>query len=397
MQVTISQPPKSAMQSGRSNAKKWLMEFDPTSRRTVEPLMGWTSSDDTRQQLKLWFGSKEEAIEYAQAKGLVYQIEEPKTRKIRPKAYADNFANDRLLRWTHWGARHRAHNAARSSPYRARQTAGLRRHRLQLFGQPRLEPRLDRHGRAQPPRHLPLQPACPIFVESEKRRSSRSGSLRAAVARVPPSVPVKYGCGAGRPCEALPARSRSSRYAAVQTNALPPWLVQFIAIIPDSIPAAPTESPPAPALMNRPSVKPSTASIKSRVPPSVREPSRGRGVRRACSAGLNALPGLRPVMRYPGSDSTISCAGPCRRRPAGRGTGPTGDAHRAGPDSQGQRPDQPVEAVVDHRAQDGAGWQTAASAPTGHRAAATAPGQSVTDNGLLNTGSALATNGSLSF
>ncbi|MGB0746040.1 MAG: NADH dehydrogenase ubiquinone Fe-S protein 4, partial [Alphaproteobacteria bacterium] len=59
------------------------------------------SSDDTRQQLKLWFGSKEEAIEYAQAKGLVYQIEEPKTRKIRPKAYADNFANDRLLRWTH--------------------------------------------------------------------------------------------------------------------------------------------------------------------------------------------------------------------------------------------------------------------------------------------------------
>ena len=89
------------MQSGRSNAKKWLMEFDPTSRRTVEPLMGWTSSDDTRQQLKLWFGTKEEAIEYAQAKGLVYQIEEPKTRKIRPKAYADNFANDRLLRWTH--------------------------------------------------------------------------------------------------------------------------------------------------------------------------------------------------------------------------------------------------------------------------------------------------------
>ena len=101
MQVTISQPPKSAMQSGRSNAKKWLMEFDPTSRRTVEPLMGWTSCDDTRQQLKLWFGSKEEAIEYAQAKGLVYQIEEPKTRKIRPKAYADNFANDSLLRWTH--------------------------------------------------------------------------------------------------------------------------------------------------------------------------------------------------------------------------------------------------------------------------------------------------------
>ena len=42
MQVRIYQPAKSAMQSGRGNAKKWLMEYEPTARRSVDPLMGWT-------------------------------------------------------------------------------------------------------------------------------------------------------------------------------------------------------------------------------------------------------------------------------------------------------------------------------------------------------------------
>ena len=101
MQVRIYQPAKSAMQSGRGNAKKWLMEYEPTARRSVDPLMGWTSSDDTRSQLKLWFASKDEAVEYAKSKALVYTVEEPQERKMKPKAYADNFANARLLRWTH--------------------------------------------------------------------------------------------------------------------------------------------------------------------------------------------------------------------------------------------------------------------------------------------------------
>ena len=60
--------------------------------------MGWTSSDDIRQQLKLWFGSKKRRSS-TRRPGLVYQIEQD--AQIRPKAYADNFANDRLLRWTH--------------------------------------------------------------------------------------------------------------------------------------------------------------------------------------------------------------------------------------------------------------------------------------------------------
>jgi len=31
----------------------------------------------------------------------LYTLEQPRNRRIQPKAYADNFKVDRLLRWTH--------------------------------------------------------------------------------------------------------------------------------------------------------------------------------------------------------------------------------------------------------------------------------------------------------
>ncbi|WP_193371534.1 ETC complex I subunit [Pelagibius marinus] len=101
MQVRIFQPPKTAMQSGRATTKQWTMEFEPQAAREVEPLMGWTSSADTRAQLRLRFDTLEEAIAYAQKEGLMYNVERPHERKVKPKAYADNFRYDRLGRWTH--------------------------------------------------------------------------------------------------------------------------------------------------------------------------------------------------------------------------------------------------------------------------------------------------------
>jgi hypothetical protein len=101
MQVRIYQPPKTAMQSGRANARLWVMEFEPTAARQVEPLMGWTSSADTRAQLRLRFDTLEEAVAYAHKEGLMYSIEQSRERTIKPKAYSDNFRYDRLGRWTH--------------------------------------------------------------------------------------------------------------------------------------------------------------------------------------------------------------------------------------------------------------------------------------------------------
>ncbi|MGH6947326.1 MAG: ETC complex I subunit [Kiloniellales bacterium] len=101
MQVRIFLPPKTAMQSGRANTRRWVLEFEPESRREVEPLMGWTASGDMRQQLRLRFDTKEEAVAYAKKHGYMYSVEEQRRGEPRPKAYADNFRTDRILPWTH--------------------------------------------------------------------------------------------------------------------------------------------------------------------------------------------------------------------------------------------------------------------------------------------------------
>ena len=78
------------MQSGKGKSVKWTMEFeiqDPT----VNPLMGWQSSSDTFSELNLEFSSKELAINYAKKNRFIYEIIEPKKRKIIKKSYSDNF------------------------------------------------------------------------------------------------------------------------------------------------------------------------------------------------------------------------------------------------------------------------------------------------------------------
>ncbi len=95
--VRISIPTKTAMQSGRAKATRWLLEYNPTDAPESDPLMGWAGSGDTNRQLKLWFDSKDEAVAYAVRKGLAYDVEEPHERTVRPKTYADNFAFKRIF------------------------------------------------------------------------------------------------------------------------------------------------------------------------------------------------------------------------------------------------------------------------------------------------------------
>jgi hypothetical protein len=63
--------------------------------------MGWTSSGDMRQQLRLRFDTKEEAIAYCERQGIAYQFVEPKPVARRGMSYADNFAFNRRGAWTH--------------------------------------------------------------------------------------------------------------------------------------------------------------------------------------------------------------------------------------------------------------------------------------------------------
>ena len=62
MRARIYQPTKSAMQSGRALIKRWLLEYEPETPQKIDPLMGWTSSNDMRQQVQLEFDSQKNGL-----------------------------------------------------------------------------------------------------------------------------------------------------------------------------------------------------------------------------------------------------------------------------------------------------------------------------------------------
>jgi ETC complex I subunit conserved region len=100
MTARIYKPAKSAMQQGQSK-QDWTLEYEPEQPPFIDPLMGWTSSGDMKQQVKLRFDSKEEAIAYAERNGIAYRLEEPKPAKRRILSYSDNFAPNRVVPWSH--------------------------------------------------------------------------------------------------------------------------------------------------------------------------------------------------------------------------------------------------------------------------------------------------------
>ena len=103
MRARIYLPAKTAMQSGTAKPREWVLEFAPASAREVDPLMGWTSSDDTQAQVRLRFESREAAEAYATTRAIDYDVLLPKERKplIRARGYGENFATDRKGAWTH--------------------------------------------------------------------------------------------------------------------------------------------------------------------------------------------------------------------------------------------------------------------------------------------------------
>ena len=101
MVARIYKPARTDTQSGQAKTGQWRLEFEPAAPRTVEPLMGYTSSTDMAQQVKLSFATKEEAIAYAEKNGIAYQVFEAEEPKRRIAAYSDNFKFNRVGAWTH--------------------------------------------------------------------------------------------------------------------------------------------------------------------------------------------------------------------------------------------------------------------------------------------------------
>ena len=101
MTARIYKPAKTAMQSGLAKTKAWMVDFEPEAPRTVESLMGWTSSSDMRQQVRLSFPTKQEAIAYCERHEIAYQVTETLAPARHGMSYSDNFSFKRRDAWTH--------------------------------------------------------------------------------------------------------------------------------------------------------------------------------------------------------------------------------------------------------------------------------------------------------
>ena len=98
----IYSPPKSAMQSGQARTQGWVLRHVSDQPKRIDPLMGWTGSADTEQQVVLHFDTLEEAEDYARANGIDYDVEARRqVPAMKPKSYSDNFRWGRKQNWTH--------------------------------------------------------------------------------------------------------------------------------------------------------------------------------------------------------------------------------------------------------------------------------------------------------
>lgn len=63
--VRIYRPAKAPTQSA-PRKRNWILEFEPFRAKAIEPRMGWTSSDDPFQPIRLTFPDRESAIAHAE-------------------------------------------------------------------------------------------------------------------------------------------------------------------------------------------------------------------------------------------------------------------------------------------------------------------------------------------
>lgn len=91
MTVRIFELDRRTTQSGRANAGLWILEFERQEGQRPDPLTGWNGSGDTNTQVRITFGTREEAIAYAERRGLAYHVVPAPPVKLKLQAYADNF------------------------------------------------------------------------------------------------------------------------------------------------------------------------------------------------------------------------------------------------------------------------------------------------------------------
>ena len=93
----IYAPSKPASQSG-TNTNYWLIKFAPQATHE-NPLMGWTSSNDPVQGLRVKFDSEEAAVQFCTRNGWEYTVQRPTKKNIGIRMYSDNFLHRKDARF----------------------------------------------------------------------------------------------------------------------------------------------------------------------------------------------------------------------------------------------------------------------------------------------------------
>lgn len=101
MTARIYRPAPNAMQAGRGQSKQWVLIHEQATAREIEPLMGYTATNDTQVQVRLSFDTLDEAEKYARANGIPYTVQPSHTPPPQRASYPDNFRFDRKTPWTH--------------------------------------------------------------------------------------------------------------------------------------------------------------------------------------------------------------------------------------------------------------------------------------------------------
>ncbi len=91
MPARLFQRPRSVGQSGTARSGEWVLEFESTSRKRPDPLMGWSGGADTQAQVSLTFPTLEAAKAYAEKYGVDFHLIPSAQTKLKLQSYADNF------------------------------------------------------------------------------------------------------------------------------------------------------------------------------------------------------------------------------------------------------------------------------------------------------------------
>ena len=87
----IVQEQRKTTQSGKAQAGSWTLEYERQQAQRPDPLTGWNGSGDTNTQIRLRFGTKEDALAYATRKGFTVHVVPAAPTSLKLQAYADNF------------------------------------------------------------------------------------------------------------------------------------------------------------------------------------------------------------------------------------------------------------------------------------------------------------------